>query len=58
MGDEYPQIDKIISIYENGELVFWPRMRIDFKTREPVVDFGGLVRKTGFAGQMKELLDL
>ncbi|HOD17336.1 MAG TPA: PEP/pyruvate-binding domain-containing protein [Candidatus Cloacimonadota bacterium] len=56
-GSEYPYLDKIVSYYEDGNIVSKPIISIDFEHDTPVVTFDGLIGKTDFMPRLKNILD-
>lgn len=56
-GVEYPYIEKIVSIYEDGNIVSKPAISIDYEHDKPAVTFDGLISKTDFMPRMKNILD-
>jgi pyruvate, water dikinase len=56
-GAEYPSVEKIVSLYQDGEIISKPAISIDFEHDTPVVTFDGLIAKTDFMARMKNILD-
>lgn len=58
VGDEWPILEKIVSIYENGSLRKPMLSMLDPQKDDLVVTFSGLVENTDFVKQMREILKL
>ena len=61
-GEDYPQVEKLISFYENGEIVNKNKFNIDFKDSDPVVTFHGLYEQgsevSSFVSLIGNILDI
>ncbi len=57
-GEEYPKINRIVSIAEDHHLRKPFGMQIDFQKEDLVVTFEGLVSQDAFVKQLKAILDL
>lgn len=55
-GEEYPAIDRIVSIMRNERMVLSSALGIDFKKDHSVVTFDGLIERTGFISQIHSVL--
>jgi hypothetical protein len=55
-GHELPQVDKIVSLFEDGRIHRPAGLAFDLAERDPIVTFDGLVADTPFMEQMKALL--
>ncbi len=55
-GDDYPLLEKVMSVYEHGMLRKPHKGMIDMKNDTLVVNFAGLVENTPFVKQMQEVL--
>ena len=56
-GAEYPMVDKIVSIYRDGNILSKPAISMDYEKDMPVVTFDGLIDKTDFMPRIKSILD-
>lgn len=56
-GNEYPIVEKIVSIYHDQHITGKPAISIDFEHDVPVVTFDGLIEKTDFMPRIKNILD-
>jgi len=56
-GAEYPLVDKIVSVYQDNDIISKPAISMEFETDKPVVTFDGLIGKTDFMPRMKCILD-
>ncbi|MDP8207597.1 MAG: PEP/pyruvate-binding domain-containing protein [Candidatus Electryonea clarkiae] len=57
-GDELPYIDQMVSVVDGDMLRLKSRLNIDFENDELVVNFEGLISKTSFTAQVKEIIDV
>jgi pyruvate,water dikinase len=56
-GEEYPNIENIVSVHQDGLLHRQPRVNLDFRRDDLVTTFEGVVSSSGFVRQMKGMLD-
>jgi predicted nucleotidyltransferase len=56
-GEQYPQVRNLVSIIK-GDWIEQPIGVPDFKDKEVVFTFEGLIRNTGFVTQIRDLLNL
>ncbi len=56
-GSEYPSVEKIVSVYQDGEIVSKPAISLEFDKDAPVVTFDGLIGKTDLMPRFKQILD-
>lgn len=56
VGDDFPILDKIVSVYENGSLRKRMTGMLNPEKDEMVVTFAGLAENTNFVKQMREIL--
>ncbi len=56
-GEQFPQVHNLISLVKDDH-ISRPIGMPDFATEDVVFTFEGLIRNTGFVGQLKELLNL
>jgi len=57
-GDEFPAIEDIFSVYEDGHMTQPNMFSIDPNKNDLVVTFDGLILRTKFVKQMKEIMSL
>ncbi|MDO9694983.1 MAG: PEP/pyruvate-binding domain-containing protein [Candidatus Latescibacteria bacterium] len=57
-GNRFPIAQQIFSIYRDGQLIPATGLLFNVEPRDLVVTFDGLLERTGFARQMKEILDV
>ncbi len=57
-GSRFPQAQQIFSIWRDGQLVPPMGVLMNVDPEDLVVTFDGLIERTGFAKQMKEVLDV
>ena len=57
-GGRFPATEKIFSVYRDGMLIPTGPLLINTDPRDLVVTFDGLIDRTGFAKQMKAVLDV
>jgi len=57
-GNRFPVAPQIFSIYRDGQLIPATGLLFNVEPRDLVVTFDGLLERTGFARQMKEILDV
>ncbi len=57
VGNDYPDLRKMISVIK-GDWIEQPLGFPDFDRQEVVFTFEGLIRNSGFVGQLRELLNL
>ncbi len=57
-GNRFPVAQQIFSIYRDGQLIPATGLLFNVEPRDLVITFDGLLERTGFARQMKEILDV
>ena len=57
-GDEYPGIENIVSVHQDGLLRRKSRLNLDFERDDLVVSFDGVISNSSFVREMKTMLDL
>jgi hypothetical protein len=57
-GNRYPAAQQIFSIWREGQLIPATGLLVNVDPQDLVVTFDGLLERTGFARQMKEILDV
>ena len=57
-GEEFPALDRIVSVYKEGHLSTPQKILFDPKESDMVVTFEGLFEKTPFLKQIKALLEV
>ena len=57
-GNEYPVIEKIVSVYEENRFSSKPLFNLNFKEDDLIVTFNGLISGTPFLKKMKSVLDI
>jgi pyruvate, water dikinase len=57
LGDQYPDVRNMVSIVK-GDWIEQPSAIADFRASDVVFTFEGLIRNSGFIGQIRELLNL
>jgi len=57
-GEQYPNIENIVSVYRDGLLRRQPRLGLDFQSDDLVATFEGVVSNSTFVRQMKSVIDL
>lgn len=57
-GSSYPQIERIVSVLEEGRVAKSPAFLLDFDTDRLVVTFDGLISDTDFVPQMGSILKI
>ncbi|MBI9101516.1 MAG: nucleotidyltransferase domain-containing protein [Spirochaetales bacterium] len=57
-GDDYPEVEKIVSAFHDDNLFQRSRMKLDFEKDELITTFDGLIKRTTFTSRIKELLDV
>ncbi len=57
-GDSYPNIENIVSVYQDGMLQSKSRLALDMKRDELVATFDGIISRSGFVRSLKEILDI
>ncbi|MCF7919235.1 MAG: pyruvate, phosphate dikinase [Candidatus Cloacimonetes bacterium] len=55
-GEEYPLVEKMVSFYEQGELINKNRFNVEFKDCDPVVTFHGFYEQGSDAGNFVNLI--
>ncbi|MCU0235488.1 MAG: nucleotidyltransferase domain-containing protein [Acidobacteria bacterium] len=55
-GEEYPAIEKIVSMYEDDHIYAPSALNIDFSKRNLFVTFEGLIARTPFVKQLQTIL--
>jgi pyruvate, water dikinase len=58
IGADYPRVEQVVSLYEDGQITRKPKFSLDFAVDKPVVTFDGLIGNTGFMKSIKRVLDL
>lgn len=56
-GDQYPEIYKLISAVDEDRILAAKAFDLDFKEKEYLFTFDGLINKTEFVPQLKAILD-
>jgi len=56
VGEAFPMLDKIVSVYEDGTLRRRSLALLDVESANLVVTFAGLIESTDFVKQMREIL--
>ncbi len=56
-GDEFPNVDKVVSVVKDNHISLKNQFNLDFEDDEVVVTFEGLVTKTNFIAEIKSILD-
>lgn len=56
-GDQYPEISKLISVAEADRILPAKVFGLDFKEKDYIFTFDGLIEKTKFVPQLKAILD-
>jgi pyruvate, water dikinase len=56
-GNEYPLLNQVVSILKHDHLAQARPLGIDFKKDELIVTFEGLISRTNFVNQMKDILE-
>ncbi len=57
-GDDFPALEKVVSVYENGSFRKPLRGLVDSGSEELVVTFSGLIEDTDFVEQMRAVLSI
>lgn len=55
-GNEYPNVEKVVSIYEDGRVTRPSGMGINFETDDMIVTFDGLISGTRFVSQLHTII--
>lgn len=58
VGDEFPALEKVVSVYENGSFRKPLRGLVDPGSQDLVVTFAGLLEDTDFVEQMRSVLSI
>jgi pyruvate,water dikinase len=56
-GSEYPIVEKIVSLWQDNDIITKPAISMEFEHDKPVVTFEGLITKTDFMPRMKKIMD-
>ncbi len=56
-GDDYPMINKLISVVESDRIISAKAFGLDFAKNDHVFTFDGLINKTEFINQMRAILN-
>ncbi|MFP4051111.1 MAG: PEP/pyruvate-binding domain-containing protein [Thermoplasmata archaeon] len=57
-GDDYPNLDKIVSVYENDQLKDKSKMMLDPERSDMIITFNKLFKNTDFLKDMKKIMDI
>ncbi|MDH3253164.1 MAG: PEP/pyruvate-binding domain-containing protein, partial [Ignavibacteria bacterium] len=55
-GEEYPNAEQVVSVYENGQMRLLDEEKSELKNKDLVVTFDGLITRSPFVVQIRDLL--